>query len=100
MFSCMAQLKPLSFRGHSLLSRFFDLLRQGGINTQNREVKFRTSCERIIPYEELNFGGGSSGPIKEVILGYSSALSVEAIRLLTLKYGDDAVVSRSEVPVR
>jgi peptidoglycan-associated lipoprotein len=34
MFSCMARLKPLSFRGHSLLSRFFDLLRQGGINTQ------------------------------------------------------------------
>jgi hypothetical protein len=29
----MARLKPLSFRGHSLLSRFFDLLRQGGINT-------------------------------------------------------------------
>jgi len=34
----MARLKPLSFRGHSLLSRFFDLLRQGGINTQKNGI--------------------------------------------------------------
>jgi hypothetical protein len=79
----------ISYNGKSLENGF-----------ESREVMFRTSCERIVPYEELNFGSSESGSIKEVILGYSSALSVEAIRLLTLKYGDDVLVSRSEVPVR
>ncbi len=68
--------------------------------TRNGPVKFRKSGDRIIPYEQLNFGAGGQGLIKEIIVGHSSPLSVDAIRLLALENGDDAVVCRSEVPVR
>ena len=56
--------------------------------------------ERIVPYEELNFSSGSMGLIKEVILGHASALTGEAVHLLSIEHGDDFVISRSEVPVR
>ncbi len=68
--------------------------------TRNGPVKFRMSGERIIPYEELNFGAGGAGLLKEVILGHASALSADAVRLLAVDNGDDVVVTRSEVPVR
>lgn len=81
---------------HSLLQNGTDIAK----TAESRPTKFRKTGERIAPYEELNFGSGSLGLIKEIILGHASALSVDAIRLLSIESGDRLAISRSEVPVR
>ena len=67
---------------------------------QRQEIKFRKSGERIVPYEELNFGGDGPLPIKEVVLGQMSPISTDAARLLLLESSTDVAVKRSDVPVR
>jgi hypothetical protein len=67
---------------------------------QRREIKFRKSGERVVPYEELSFGGDGPLPIKEVVLGQMSPISTDAARLLLLESGTDVAVKRSDVPVR
>jgi hypothetical protein len=63
-------------------------------------LKFRLSGERLIPYEELSFASNARDLLKEIVLGYSSALTPDAVRLMARECQTDPRVSRSTVPVR
>jgi len=60
-------------------------------------TKFRMSNDRLIPYKALDFKPSS---IKEVVIGYSSPLSQEAVRTFLAEHNVEARVTRSKVPVR
>jgi hypothetical protein len=63
------------------------------------EIKYRRSNERLVPYEELSFADVPNA-ISEVVVGYSAASTLDAIRVLLQDKGFDVPVRRSEVPVR
>jgi hypothetical protein len=63
------------------------------------DIKYRRCNERLVPYEELSFADLPNA-ISEVIVGYSAASTLDAIRVLLHDKGFDVPVRRSEVPVR
>jgi hypothetical protein len=63
-------------------------------------LKFRQSGERLIPYEAISFASNAREVLKEIVIGYSSALVPDAVHLMAREFQMDPRVSRSAVPVR
>jgi hypothetical protein len=71
--------------------------------TQEPDVQFRSTGERLVPYLTRAFAGtGFVGNeiLKEVLLGQASSVSEDAAALLLHAHGFRATVRRSDVPVR
>jgi hypothetical protein len=62
-------------------------------------LKWRTRGAALVPYEELSFAGRPEA-LEEVVIGYSSPLGLDAVRLLLSEQGMHPLVRRSDVPVR
>jgi Protein of unknown function (DUF2971) len=63
-------------------------------------LKFRKSGERLVPYEELSFASEGEDLLKEIVVGYSSDTSPDAVRLIAQEHKLRPTVMRSDVPVR
>jgi Protein of unknown function (DUF2971) len=63
-------------------------------------LKFRKSGERLVPYEELPFTSRAEDLLKEIVVGYSSDTSPDAVRLIAQEHKLRPAVMRSDVPVR
>ncbi len=74
--------------------------KRANITGDDRPLKFRQSGERLIPYEEVSFAANAHEMLKEVVIGYSSALAPDAVRLMAREFQMNPQVSRSPVPVR
>ena len=61
--------------------------------------KWRTAGGALVPYEELSFAHRLEA-LKEVVVGYSSPLGLDAVRLLLSEQCMYPSVRRSDVPVR
>jgi Protein of unknown function (DUF2971) len=64
------------------------------------QTLFRISEGRLIPYEKVSFRSKTQNLIEEVVLGYSSELSVDAVRMFLLSAEVTCPIIRSDVPVR
>ncbi len=63
----------------------------------NGIIKYRESGDRLIPYEEVKF---EVADLQHIVVGYSSALSLDAAKLILTSQGFTAVVERSKVPIQ
>jgi hypothetical protein len=63
----------------------------------NSVIKYRESSDRLIPYEEVEF---EVADLQDVVVGYSSALTLDAVKLILTSQGFSASVERSMVPVQ
>ncbi len=63
------------------------------------KVTTRFSDGRLVPYEAIPFGSRLD-VLQEVVVGYSSPVSLDAMRLVLLRHGCASTLRRSEVPVR
>jgi hypothetical protein len=68
-----------------------------GSNPPN--IKTRRRGATLIPYIERSFGSQPE-TLEKVVVGYSSPLGLDAVRLLLSEQGMYPLVQRSEVPVR
>jgi hypothetical protein len=62
-------------------------------------LKWRRTGPALVPYEELSFAHRLEA-LEEVVVGYSSPLGLDAVRLLLSEQGMRPSVRRSDVPVR
>lgn len=69
----------------------------GGEIQDNSIIKYRQSDDRLIPYEEVVF---RVADLQHVVVGYSSALSLDAASLILASHGFTAEVERSKVPIQ
>ena len=65
----------------------------------SRGFKWRRTGGALVPYEELSFAHRLEA-LEEVVVGYSSPLGLDAVRLLLSEQGMRPSVRRSDVPVR
>ena len=61
--------------------------------------KWRRAGAALVPYEELSFAHRLEA-LEEVVVGYSSSLGLDAVRLLLSEQGMRPSVRRSDVPIR
>jgi len=83
-----------------LVAHFVSGLKEQEDKERKRKILFRQVSKRLIPYEELNFSSSAEDMIKEVVVGYSAIIGLDAVQLLLLENGLNPLVKRSEVPVR
>jgi hypothetical protein len=69
------------------------------VTGDDKSLKFRQSGERLVPYEEISFAA-SREMLKEVVIGHSSPLAPDAVRLMVREAQMNPRISRSSVPVR
>lgn len=62
-------------------------------------LKWRSTGAALVPYEELSFAHRLEA-LEEVVVGYSSPLGLDAVRLFLSEQGMRPSVRRSDVPVR
>jgi Protein of unknown function (DUF2971) len=62
-------------------------------------LKYRRSNQRVVPYEELRFRE-TPEVLKEIIVGYSSEIGLDAVKLLAQEQHVSPAIRRSDVPVR
>lgn len=70
------------------------------VTSDRTALKYRRSAGRLIPYEELSFSARASEMIKEIVVGYSSEIALDAVKLLAQEQVLSPIVVRSDVPVR
>lgn len=75
--------------------------RRGGkqLGRGTDDIDFHVSGARLVPFETLSFAD-KPHVLQEVVLGYSSEVSEDAVELLLGAAGIDVRLTRSRVPVR